>query len=66
MKLKFTRYKNRPGDEDLAAAADGSPLYRLEIDGRTVRRGLTIDEVIEAINRRDEEKLGEQHTAARR
>lgn len=66
MKLKFTQYKNRPGDTDLAAAPDGSPLYRLEIDGRTVRSGLTIDEVIEAINRRDEEKLGEQHTPARR
>ena len=66
MKIKFSRYKARPGDENLAAAPDGSPLYRLEIDGRTVRRGLTIDEVIEAINRRDEEKLGQQHTPLRR
>ena len=36
---------------------DGCRLYRLQIDGVTVREGLTIDEVIEAINERDEEKL---------
>ena len=37
--------------------ADGVKLYRLMIDGVTVREDLTIDEVIEAINRRDEESL---------
>lgn len=41
--------------------ADGCKLYRLVIDGRVVREGLTIDEVIEAINRRDEDRLGEDH-----
>ena len=40
---------------------DGEKLYRLVIDGRVVREGLTIDEVIEAINRRDEDRLGEDH-----
>lgn len=37
--------------------ADGCKLYRLCIDGVPVRDGLTIDEVIEAINRQDEEGL---------
>ena len=37
--------------------ADGCKLYRLQLDGLTVREGLTIDEVIELINRRDEESL---------
>ena len=32
-------------------------LYRLSLDGVPVRDGLTIDEVIEAIARRDEESL---------
>ena len=36
---------------------DGVKLYRLQLDGVTVREDLTIDEVIEAINRRDEESL---------
>lgn len=58
MKIKFTRCAVRPGD--------GETLYRLEIAGETVREDLTLDEVIEAINRRDEEKLGEQHTPLRR
>lgn len=39
----------------------GEPLFRLVINGRTVREGLTIDQVIEAINAQDEERLGEEH-----
>ena len=35
--------------------ADGCRLYRLQLDGVTVREGLTIDEVIEFINRSGEE-----------
>ena len=52
MDIKFTRCGTRP---------DGELLYRMEIDGRTAAEGLTLDEVIAAINRRDEEKLGEEH-----
>ena len=36
---------------------DGCRLYRLQLDGITVREGLTIDEVIAVINSRDEESL---------
>ena len=36
---------------------DGCRLYRLQLDGVTVREGLTIDEVIAVINSRDEESL---------
>ena len=50
--IKFECHAKRP---------DGEKLYRLVIDGRVVREGLTIDEVIEAINRRDEDRLGEDH-----
>ena len=39
----------------------GEPLFRLVINGRTVREGLTMDEVVEAINAQDEERLGEEH-----
>lgn len=39
----------------------GEKIYTLTIDGRTVRSGLTIDQVCEAINRRDEERLGDEH-----
>lgn len=52
MKVKFTKYKCGP---------DGQPLYRLHIDGEPVQEGLTIDQVVEAINRRDEEELGCLH-----
>ena len=45
---------------------DGVKLYRLDIDGRAVRDGLTIDEVIEAINRADEESLGARHAPGTR
>ena len=44
---------------------DGCRLYRLQLDGLTVREGLTIDEVIELINRRDEESLGDRHDGRR-
>lgn len=40
---------------------DGEILYRLVIGGRTVREDLTIDQVVEVINRRDEESLGAEH-----
>ena len=40
---------------------DGECLYRLVIGGRVVRENLTLDQVIEAINRQDEERLGEEH-----
>ena len=36
-------------------------LYAMEIDGEVVARDLTIDQVVEAINRRDEESLGAHH-----
>ena len=39
----------------------GEKSYRLVIDGETIAEGLSLDQVIEAINRRDEEKLGEEH-----
>ena len=37
----------------------GEPVYRLMIGGRTVREDLTLEQVIEAINRQDEEGLAE-------
>ena len=61
MKIEFTRYKARPEDKENATNAAGDPLYRLHIDGEPVREGLTIDQVVEAINCRDEESLGERH-----
>lgn len=45
--------------EQDGALADGEKTYRLVIDGKTVSEGLTLDQVIRAINKRDEEKLGE-------
>lgn len=50
--IKFECHAKRP---------DGESLYRLIVDDKVVREGLTIDEVIEAINRRDEESLGADH-----
>lgn len=41
----------------------GEKVYTLEIDGQVVRRGLTIDQAVEAINARDEERLGWDHAA---
>ena len=40
---------------------DGEKLYRLSIHGKPIKDGLTIDEVIREINRRDELRLGEDH-----
>ena len=57
MKIKFTKYKRRPDDKDYVTGPDGQPLYRLHIDGEPIREGLTIDQVVEAINRRDEETM---------
>lgn len=45
---------------------DGERLYRLVIGGRTVRENLTIDQVIEAINAQDEERLGEERSLCQR
>ena len=36
-------------------------LYRLIIDGETVRENLSIDDVVRAINARDEKSLGADH-----
>ena len=52
-RLKFERTGEDP--------VTGEALYRLQIGGRTVREDLTIDQVIEAINQQDEERLGEKH-----
>lgn len=41
-------------------------LYTMEIDGEVVARDLTIDQVVEAINRRDEESLGAHHAPRKR
>lgn len=35
--------------------------YAMEINGKVVARDLTIDQVVEAINRRDEESMGAAH-----
>lgn len=51
----------RPRFEKYARRADGEPLFRLLLDGKVVREGMTIDQVVAAINRRDEEKLGDDH-----
>ena len=50
--LKFERDGTLP---------DGEKTYRLVIDGVESAAGLTLDQVVRAINRRDEEKLGEEH-----
>lgn len=61
MKIKFTKYKRSPDDKEYATTPDGQLLYKLYIDGKPIREGLTLDEVVEAINRRDEECLGDRH-----
>ena len=50
--LKFEQDGTLPG---------GEKSYRFVIDGKTIAEGLSLDQVIAAINRRDEEKLGEEH-----
>ncbi len=52
--------------EVCAADPEVGKLYRLIIDGKTVREDLPLDEVIRAINARDEESLGEDHAPRRR
>ena len=49
--LKFEQDGTLPG---------GEMSYRLVIDGETIAEGLSLDQVIAAINRRDEEQLGEE------
>ena len=49
--IKFECHAKRP---------DGERLSRLIIDDKVVREGLTIDDVVEAINAQDEEQLGEE------
>lgn len=56
MDIRFRRCGVRP---------DGEALYRMEIDGRVTTEGLTLDEVIAAINKEDEERLGEEHAPGR-
>lgn len=36
----------------------GEKVWDLVLDGQTARKDLTMDQVVEAINRRDEERLG--------
>lgn len=50
--IKFECHAKRP---------DGERLYRLIIDGEAVRENLTIDDVVRAINARDEKSLGANH-----
>ena len=50
--IKFEQTGRRP---------DGEKLYRLVIDDRVVREGMTLDEVIAEIHRSDE-SIGEQHS----
>lgn len=65
MKIKFTKYKRRPDDKDYVTGPDGQPLYRLYIDDELIQDGLTLDKVVEAINRMDEKSLGDRHAARR-
>lgn len=39
----------------------GEKIYTLTIDGRLVREAVTIDQAVEILNRRDEERLGWDH-----
>lgn len=48
------RFYRTSGDSDVWR-------YAMEIDGEVIARDLTIDQVVEAINRRDEETLGAHH-----
>lgn len=48
------RFYRTSGDSDVWR-------YAMEIDGEVVARDLTIDQVVEAINRRDEDSLGAAH-----
>ena len=52
MNVRFEKHGSLP---------DGEALYRMWLDGDPGREGLTLEEVVEAINCRDEESLGERH-----
>lgn len=54
--IKFEQTGRRP---------DGENIYRLVIDDRVIREGMTLDEVIAEIHRSDEEDLGARHTPGR-
>lgn len=43
----------------------GEKVWDLVIEGQTARKGLTMDQVVETINRRDEERLGWEHGPGR-
>ena len=47
--------------EQMGRRLDGEILYKLQIDGKTEREGMTLDEVIVEIQREDEENLGARH-----
>lgn len=51
--IKFEQTGRRP---------DGEKIYRLVINDRVIREGMTLDEVIVEIQREDEENLGARHT----
>ena len=53
--IKFEQTGRRP---------DGEKIYRLVIDDRVIREGMTMDEVIAEIHRSDE-SIGEQHTPSK-
>ena len=48
--------------EQTGRRPDGEKIYRLVIDDRVIREGMTLDEVIAEIHRSDEEDLGARHT----
>lgn len=51
--IRFEQTGRNPG---------GEKIYRLVIDDRVIREGMTLDEVIAEIHREDETSLGERHT----
>lgn len=52
--------------EQTGVRPDGEKIYRLIVNDRTVREGLTLDQVIEAITAQDEERLGEERSPCRK
>ena len=54
--IKFEQTGRNPG---------GEKIYRLVIDDRVIREGMTLDEVIAEIHRSDEEDLGARHTPSK-
>jgi hypothetical protein len=51
--------------EQMGRRLDGEILYKLQIDGKTEREGMTLEEVIVEIQREDEEDLGAQRMPGR-